>query len=391
MTSVILRQGFGPVRQIILQATSFCNIACSYCYLDAAERSTHKTMSEDTARKVFEWAASSLALSEHVDCRWHAGEPLARGVDFYKHVYAAACDVFDGKCDFQFSIQSNGILINDSWCRFFRNARVAVGISIDGDQTKNDENRIDHGGRGTWHLTMQGISRLRSYDIPFSTICVLTRRSLSDPDAIFDFFRNLGCESVGFNFDDLAFSSGGRPNYDDVLSEYVSFIDRVIELEQLNDFDLRVRECDQVRRAILARNGATNSSMAHPFAIVTAGVNGDISTCSPELLTLKPPLGDPLVLGNVRRDSHEAIVSAFSDSQIGAAIKSGNAQCKNSCEFYEVCGGGSPINRQYEHGSYETSATFYCDSRIKKTVPLILSRIEQDPTYITRSFAEAYS
>jgi uncharacterized protein len=385
MTSEILRNGFGPIRQVILQATTFCNIACRYCYLDSRERSTRKMMSDATARQAFEWVASTGALAGEIDFRWHAGEPLTRGIPFYHEAYRAARQVFAGQADVRFSIQTNGILINDPWCDFFRDAAVSVGISIDGDQAMHDEHRTDRSGRGTWISTMKGISRLRCRQIPFSTICVLTRRSLSEPDRIFAFFRELGCVSVGFNYDDLAIRPSSQLDDQSTMSDYVSFMERVLELEEQSEFSIRVREFDQLRHAILATNGAEHSTMAHPFAILSVGVNGELSTCSPELLTLTPPLGDPMVLGTVWHDTPGQVVATFRDSPTGVAIQAGNARCHSACEFYGVCGGGSPVNRLYEHGSCEVPDTFYCESRIKRMVPVVLQRLEQDRNYLLRS------
>jgi sulfatase maturation enzyme AslB (radical SAM superfamily) len=76
------------VKLLILQATSFCNIDCRYCYL--ADRSAKRRMSADTLEALISALIRDELLGDEITINWHAGEPLVVGVDFYRQAAAAA-------------------------------------------------------------------------------------------------------------------------------------------------------------------------------------------------------------------------------------------------------------------------------------------------------------
>jgi uncharacterized protein len=372
----------GPVRQILLQASSFCNIACRYCYLDEQVRSRRQEMSLETVRQTFQLVVQSQQTAPSIDCRWHAGEPLARRVSFYRNAFAIAQQEFSNHCDFQFSVQTNGLLLNEEWCRFLADTGTLLGLSLDGLPAWHDRNRVDRRGAGTWARVAKGIELLRRFDIPFDVICVAGEEALSDPAQTYEFFKGLGCRSVGFNTDDLAPAAATTEGLEFRRQQYANFMHVIADLEEANGFRPYVRELDQLRTAILATGGPARSATAQPFAIVNVNWQGDISTCSPELLTLHSQWGPPRILGNVARDSWERLVQAFFASDWGRQICSGTERCARQCPYFDVCGGGSPGNKLFENGSFDSTETFFCRSRIQSLVPLVLQRLESRPGYV---------
>jgi|SRR4030081_2880087 len=117
-------------RLIILQPTPYCNINCSYCYLN--HRDDKRLMSQEVVE----------ALREKIFCRlppqsapivvWHAGEPTAAPIEWYEYAYSRLLDVAPARTGF--AMQSNGIAINDRWIELFRRTNTNVSLSIDGPQ-----------------------------------------------------------------------------------------------------------------------------------------------------------------------------------------------------------------------------------------------------------------
>ena len=62
---------------------------------------------------------------------WHAGEPLTVPVSWYRDAAAVLAAGWPHGRPRQ-SLQTNATLINDEWCRFFRDHSVSVGVSLDG-------------------------------------------------------------------------------------------------------------------------------------------------------------------------------------------------------------------------------------------------------------------
>lgn len=59
-------------------------------------------------------------------------------------------------------IQTNGTLLTDDWCRFFKENNFLVGISIDGPQEFHDEYRRNRQGLPSFYKVMKGIELLKN-------------------------------------------------------------------------------------------------------------------------------------------------------------------------------------------------------------------------------------
>ncbi len=77
---------------------------------------------------------------------WHGGETLMRPLSFYRKAVELQKKYAGGR-QIDNSIQTNGTLLNDEWCAFFKENNFLVGISIDGPQEFHDEYRRDKMGR----------------------------------------------------------------------------------------------------------------------------------------------------------------------------------------------------------------------------------------------------
>src|ERR1700694_4599570 len=118
---------FVPADLLLVQPTPFCNIDCSYCYL--AHRSDRKRMAMQTVQAVVRFIRDVPVAREPLGVVWHAGEPLAVPTSFYESAFE--CFASDPEVvPVRQHIQTNGVLIDDSWCSLFKRWSVYVGISI---------------------------------------------------------------------------------------------------------------------------------------------------------------------------------------------------------------------------------------------------------------------
>ena len=112
---------------------------------------------------------------------WHAGEPMVLPIAFYRDAFAAIERLKPEGLALTHSFQTNGTLIDDNWCAFFREARINLGVSIDGPQRFHDRNRRTRSGRGTFEKTVAGIRLLRRHEVPFHVISVLSSETMAAP------------------------------------------------------------------------------------------------------------------------------------------------------------------------------------------------------------------
>lgn len=140
-----------------------CNLSCEYCYyLEKvnlyADKGENGVMSNELLEHFTREYIESQTLPD-VLFQWHGGEPLMRPISFYKRAMELQRKYAHGR-RISNVLQTNGTLLNDEWCRFFRDNGWLIGISIDGPQEFHDEFRRFRGGQPSWHKVMRGINLL---------------------------------------------------------------------------------------------------------------------------------------------------------------------------------------------------------------------------------------
>lgn len=127
----------------------------------------------------------------------HGGETLLRSRDFYRRVVELQRRYADGR-QIDNSIQTNGTLLDDAWCEFFRENGWLVGISLDGPPEAHDLYRRDRQGGPTFEAVMRGVALLQKHGVEWNALAVVNRRNADDPAGFYRFFRSIGCRFLQF-------------------------------------------------------------------------------------------------------------------------------------------------------------------------------------------------
>jgi uncharacterized protein len=360
---------------LVIQPTPFCNINCTYCYLPAR---THKAVvTLQTVQTLFEKVFASGWLGSDLTVIWHAGEPLVVPPAFYESCFAAI-ESLRPPTRVTHSIQTNGMLISPAWCALFKKWRVGVGVSIDGPRRFNDEHRLTRGGRSTFDKTLTGIRILREHKVPFHVISVLTDKSLDAPAEMLEFYLSEQIEDVCFNVEEsegehvsgLFASSNPRERFRTFLHEFW-------HLARKSGRIRLIREIDGMLPRVFRPGGKeVRNIQTEPFGMLNVDCHGNVSSFSPELLGLKSSAYGDFLIGNILRDSLEQMRTGPIMQALSRDIAAGVAACRRSCEYYSVCGGGAPINKLAENGSFTSTATSFCTLTQMVPTDLILAAFE---------------
>jgi uncharacterized protein len=360
----------GPITEVILQPTSFCNLRCKYCYLSEESRSTKNKMKPETARDIIKFIVDSGYANNKLVVRWHAGEPLAAGLDFYQNAIPLMDKVLPEGYKIIHTLQTNGVYINDEWCDFFKENSIVVGVSIDGPEFLNDKNRVTPKGSGTFNLTMRGINFLKKHNIPFDTISVITYDSLANAEKFYNFFEGLGVRYIAYNIEESeGYNSSSLLKKDDFLPKYVAFFSKLYELEKLGK--TKIREVRERHYGILYGVEQIETIMSKPFFMMNFDFEGNFSTFCPEMLDVDTELYGPFNFGNIYSNKLKDVLDSEKYSKVWRDIQLGIEACKNECKYFSLCGGGAPANKLFENGSFNSTETFYCISKIKIPTDII--------------------
>ena len=361
---------------LVLQPTPFCNINCDYCYL--SDRISKRQLSLDLLEHIFVKLFASKLTGPQLSVVWHAGEPLVLPIAYYEAALKKIKSLNTRGCQIHHAIQTNGTLITQRWCDFFKASNIHVGVSVDGPAFIHDANRKTRSGRGTHAKIMEGISLLQENGINFHVIAVISQQSLNFPDEIFKFFIQHGIRRVGFNIEEIEGENTVTSlKYPGTDKRYVRFMSRIYELSKITQGYLSIREFDDVKRLILSGLHIRRSFQSTPCSIISIDCNGNFTTFSPEFLGLRSDVYGDFILGNVRHDTFDAIFTSKMFQLLNQDIEAGIAACKASCDYFDLCGGGAPVNKYCENGTLHSSETMYCRYTLQIPVNLVLQDLEQ--------------
>lgn len=180
---------------------AICNLACKYCYYlektNLYKENTSKfVMSDSLLEKFIEEYINSQTMPQ-VLFTWHGGETLMRPLSFYQKVVELQKKYANGRT-IDNCIQTNGTLLNDEWCEFFRDNHWLVGISIDGPQEFHDEYRKNKQGKPSFMKVMQGIHLLNKHQVEWNAMAVVNDYNADYPLEFYHFFKELGCHYIQF-------------------------------------------------------------------------------------------------------------------------------------------------------------------------------------------------
>jgi uncharacterized protein len=336
----------GPLELLVVQPTPFCNINCSYCYLP--DRQSTKRMSRETLEQTFAWVFSSGVVRDPFTLLWHAGEPTVIPVSFYEQAIELLDQHNHAGVPVYQSFQTNGTLLDDDWCAFFRRHGVHLGVSVDGPAFLHDRRRRTRQGQGTLDRVLRGMRLLHAQEVPFFVITVLTADSLSYADELFGFYQENGVRQVCFNTEEIE-----GPNTSSSLAgpatkeRFQRFFTRFLDLAYNAQPPMAVREFESSAGALLSvRYGPGSRTQENkPWAIVNVDCEGNFSTYSPELLGLSSAHYGSFALGNVFKDTLAEVSASEHFQRLEADISQGVELCRQRCPYFVFCGGGAPANK----------------------------------------------
>jgi uncharacterized protein len=189
----ILAKPIGPI----------CNLNCRYCFYLEKE-----LLYPDLARSS-EWILPENILEEYVrqyiesnpapviTFGWQGGEPTLVGVDYFRKIVVLQHKYAHGK-KIENTFQTNGILLDDTWCEFLAQNGFLVGLSVDGPKHLHDRYRVDKGGAPSFDKVMRGVGFLKKHGVEFNTLTVVQQDNSQYPLEVYRFLKELGHNFLQF-------------------------------------------------------------------------------------------------------------------------------------------------------------------------------------------------
>lgn len=190
-----------PMYVMLKPAGSLCNLRCKYCYYlekDKLYKQCKNHVISDELLEKFIKEYIEAQTTPQVLFTWHGGETLMRPFSFYKRALELQRIYGRGR-QIDNCIQTNGTLLTDEWCQFFKDNNFLVGVSIDGPQEFHDEYRRTATNKPTFVKVMNGINLLNKHGVEWNALAVVNDYNADYPLEFYRFFKQIGCKYIQFS------------------------------------------------------------------------------------------------------------------------------------------------------------------------------------------------
>jgi len=362
---------------LLKPASGSCNLRCRYCFYadEAGKRETacHGLMTEDTAESIISKSFATATATCHFG--FQGGEPMLRGLAFYEK-FIALCEGHNAShIQTTYSIQTNGTLIDDQWARFFRRHHFLVGVSLDGDKTLHDLNRVDAEGKGSFDRVLQALWLLEKYDVEYNILTVVTSQTVRNIERIYHFYKknNLRYQQYIPCLDPLGESRGDR-DYSLTPDGYGNFLCRLFDLwyhDYIKGELISNRYFENLAAILygLPPESCGMSGICNPQ--ITVEADGSVYPCDFYML-------DAYRLGNFRQGTFADFDDQLAKSGFVMESKQGLGSCKQ-CRYLSLCRGGCRRDRQAKD-LHVLGENYFCSAYkqfYKYAVPRLLQLVRQ--------------
>jgi len=341
---------------LIKPASAVCNLDCSYCFYLDREADPYaalpgRRMSLNTLERLVDsYLFYSFPQSTFA---FQGGEPTLAGLPFFEKLVELQQQYGRGGQSVSNAIQTNGIVIDENWCRLFKSYNWLIGLSLDGPEDVHDLYRFNKEGRGTWKRVMQTLGTMQKEQVEFNILCVLSQANVEKPRELYKFFRAAGVDNIQY-IPLSEFDNEGKPLPFTITPEqYGRFLLETFELWWPERRKIRIRFFDNLAEALAGQKPGACTMHETCDSYVVVEYNGDVYPC------------DFFVerdwkLGNVNLDSWTEIARRQRRYNFASKKTIAHPECR-VCEYQNICHNGCPKfrhgpNRRFEDLDYFCAA-----------------------------------
>lgn len=352
-----------PFHLLVKPTGAICNLGCKYCFFLSTEAlypGSSFRMSDELLEECIRQYIQSQRVPE-VTITWQGGEPTLMGLDFFRRSVEYAENYKRSGMTIHHTIQTNGTLLNDEWCSFFRKHGFLVGISLDGPRELHDAYRVDKSGKPTFDRVMRGLRLLQKNEVNFNILACVHAANADQPLEVYRFFRDkLGAQFIQFipiveRDNTTGFQEGNRVTERSVgAKQYGNFLISIFDewvrrdvgriFVQIFDVSLAAWVGAPPGLCIFAPTCGTALVMEH---------NGDVYSCDHFV--------EPRYLqGNIREQPLIELVASEKQRRFGMDKRNTLPQYCHQCPVQFACHGGCPKNRFIETQDGEPGLNYLC-------------------------------
>ena len=324
----------------MIDLTSRCNMACKYCLRDI--HSDGETMSEEILKQICEYIVdycNETNLS-HVSIQAWGGEPLLE----WKSILAMRKWIQPDTTKVHFSIETNATLLSEGILNKLYDARIGIGISIDGTEQCHNKQRVFVSGKETHTIVETNLRRaLDKYGKRLGTITTITTQNCNQIADIIEYFAvDLGLRNIKCNFvHESKFAVNARNlclSKDEIVATELKLLDKIVELTERGYHIQEKNILTKIRNLLFSE---------YSDICLSRGCNGGkkmivfdrLGNIYPCELTDFPEEA----IGNIRETDKSLIDIVKNSMATNVYFIAKHMEKCDTCPWYLYCGGGCTV------------------------------------------------
>jgi uncharacterized protein len=121
---------------------------------------------------------------------WQGGEPTLMGLDFFRRAVTFEKMFTRPGVQVERTIQTNGLLLDDEWCRFLHDNGFLVGLSLDGPKEMHDQYRRDRMGEPTFDKLRNAVRLMQKHRVEFNILTTVNSANGDHSLEVYRFIRD---------------------------------------------------------------------------------------------------------------------------------------------------------------------------------------------------------
>lgn len=347
-----------PISVLMKPSSGMCNMSCDYCfYCDETQKRIQKSygfMKEETLINIIR--KTMINAEGYASFAYQGGEPTLRGIDFFKKAVEFQKKYNRKGIKIYNALQTNGILIDDEWCKFLAENHFLVGISVDGIRNVHDAYRHDKSGNGTYERIIKATDLMNAYGVEYNILTVVNKKTVQNAEAIYQEYRrrNWNYQQYIACLDPLG---EGHQKMDYAISskEYGTFLTKIFNLwykDWKKNRQPYIRLFENYIGIILGYIPEACEQRGICGIQYVIEADGTVFPCDFYML-------DEFRLGNINENRMAEIDERRKKIKFIEKSRKLNPECRK-CEWYFLCRGGCQRHRDLE-SSGEYYRNYFCE------------------------------
>jgi len=336
-----------------------CNLACRYCYysnLRTSPANTDSIRMPDPVLEAYVRRHIEASAGDTVSFSWHGGEPTLLGLDYFRRIVALQRRHLPRDKRLFNGMQTNGLLIDEDWCRFLSSEGFGVGLSMDGPPDLHDCYRVTREGEPTHSRVLRAFQLLKRSGIVCDILCAVHDQNVRYPLRVYNYFKEIGVRSIGFLpiVERLPGSISEATSYSTPAAAFGDFLCAIFEEWIRQDIGrITVQIFEEAARSLQGADPSLCVFRKTCGTIPAVERNGDFFPCD--------HFADANHrIGNILETPLSRLLESPRQRAFGAAKRNSLPRHCLLCDVLDMCNGGCPKDRFLTAPDGEPGLNYLC-------------------------------